>query len=886
MALVKYIRDNIPDTNIGFINDRDYFVNIVPILTGKNTVMINENMVYDNVNIVILNTIDEALIKRISKRYTVILYVGGNISLLPKSKEEKIEIRDDDLFEPEKFYDIFMGYKEPTEDNFYDQIHMKVSKQYEPYKTSFTVDKAFIDNLISFHKGNEKHAPYKTSTLGYIIKDGTVKIDEIVEKEMKKITLKAKPGQMASDERPQVVLDMIQKSLDYSKRVGKMIPNTYLLISISDHNIWQEPGRPNMEFINQIPIMCFAKPGQDLNPLFPETSFGQFSFEEKYDASTSKNWEESVNYIDEKVKEMKLQNIQKENVAYFKGALTGKYLYNIREKLLNLHEKRRSTSILLDNPEGPYTPVYDWYKYDVLLNLPGHHPWSNRLKYLYCLDSYIINVDVTQIKWDRYRRNIEYRNEPYVTFFECFVDSSYSINYNFMYEPTEGKLDRNIDSKVKDLYTFIESTVERLKTDKEYAAGWKSKLNKAKEIIHNLTNDAIYEYISDCIIENSKRIKLEVKKATDFNNLYSVPERPVEFTPENNKDMNVSNVLGWMPYKPVFSTEYFKNFKSGHWGQRKLLLTEILFFTLYGRPNMKVIYAGAAPSDHMLFLSKMFPTYHFTLIDPERWNKEFQKIHPELAGQNFSENTKKYTINDKIDVYHGFMSDQLSRELGEKYKDDNVLFVSDIRPTNIESISSTIQEREAVVKENMEMQSRWYLIIKQLNNKDVYGMFKYKPIFGIDTTEYLDGELYYQPHAPLLSPELRLITNKTTTRKYDNRWLEQHLAWFNRIRRNEENTPLDPRIRGIFDVQYEYDIMKMYVDKFIFSKEKTNKVSPSSDVVGWMKQISEELDNRDYFRGKYLYEKGYVTEFKRMNSWARKIVEKMKKYTEGGIEDD
>ena len=88
--------------------------------------------------------------------------------------------------------------------------------------------------------------------------------------------------------------------------------------------------------------------------------------------------------------------------------------------------------------------------------------------------------------------------------------------------------------------------------------------------------------------------------------------------------------------------------------------------------------------------------------------KDFQQIHPGLKGQNFSEDVKKYKINDKIDVYHGFMTDSLSQELGEKYKNDNVLFVSDIRPTNIEAISSTIEQREAIVKENMEMQKRWY----------------------------------------------------------------------------------------------------------------------------------------------------------------------------------
>ena len=114
MALVKYIRDNIPDSNIGFINDRDYFVNVVPILTGKNTTMINENMLYDNINTVILNSTDEVLIKRINKKYNVILYGTKGISLLPKNEEQEEqeeEFQDSDLFEAETFYDIFMGYK-------------------------------------------------------------------------------------------------------------------------------------------------------------------------------------------------------------------------------------------------------------------------------------------------------------------------------------------------------------------------------------------------------------------------------------------------------------------------------------------------------------------------------------------------------------------------------------------------------------------------------------------------------------------------------------------------------------------------------------------------------------------------------------------------------
>ena len=357
----------------------------------------------------------------------------------------------------------------------------------------------------------------------------------------------------------------------------------------------------------------------------------------------------------------------------------------------------------------------------------------------------------------------------------------------------------------------------------------------------------------------------------DFDTLYGVPDRPSSFDPDKGEEKVINEILGWRPFAPVLDIEYFKNFKSGHWGQRKLLLTEILFFTLHGKPNAKVIYPGSAPSDHTLFLSKMFPSYHFDLIDPERWNKDFQQIHPGLKGQNFSEDVKKYKINDKIDVYHGFMTDSLSRELGEKYKNDNVLFISDIRPTSIEQ-STTLEEREKIVKENMEMQKGWYLIINEVNNKDVFAMFKFKANFGTSSTEYLDGTLYYQPAAPLISPELRLITNKTSMRTYDNKWLEQHLTWFNNVRRNTEKISRDTRIRGIFDVQYEYDIFKMYVEKFAKGTEPYN----------WMVQTSKELRNKDVVKGKYVFQKGYQTEPSRLHYWSVKIVEKMVKYTQGG----
>lgn len=44
-----------------------------------------------------------------------------------------------------------------------------------------------------------------------------------------------------------------------------------------------------------------------------------------------------------------------------------------------------------------YNDLSDWCKYKALLNLPGHYPWSNRLKYLLLTDSDIIDVNIKTV---------------------------------------------------------------------------------------------------------------------------------------------------------------------------------------------------------------------------------------------------------------------------------------------------------------------------------------------------------------------------------------------------------------------------------------------------------------------------------------------------------
>jgi len=133
MALVNYLKD-ITDENIGFLVSkstlRDYFINVVPILTGKNALEYNENIGFLNtVNLLVTDNTNTVFLNRLRKDYSILLFGGfknvkgarqitDNIAILDKGVlDEKVEIEIDeegdllDLFEGEKLYNRLFGLK-------------------------------------------------------------------------------------------------------------------------------------------------------------------------------------------------------------------------------------------------------------------------------------------------------------------------------------------------------------------------------------------------------------------------------------------------------------------------------------------------------------------------------------------------------------------------------------------------------------------------------------------------------------------------------------------------------------------------------------------------------------------------------------------------------
>jgi hypothetical protein len=85
-----------------------------------------------------------------------------------------------------------------------------------------------------------------------------------------------------------------------------------------------------------------------------------------------------------------------------------------------------------------------------------------------------------------------------------------------------------------------------------------------------------------------------------------------------------------MPWEPL------------HWGQLKLLISEIEFLTPFYGDVFNVVYAGDAPGVHNI-LANMFPSMRFILVDPA----------PRMIADGDYLN---------IDVIQDFMTDNLSRD--------------------------------------------------------------------------------------------------------------------------------------------------------------------------------------------------------------------------------
>jgi hypothetical protein len=293
-----------------------------------------------------------------------------------------------------------------------------------------------------------------------------------------------------------------------------------------------------------------------------------------------------------------------------------------------------------------------------------------------------------------------------------------------------------------------------------------------------------------------------------------------------------------------------------HWGQRKLLLSEIEFLTLFTKPDDEVkqwlvVYAGAADGKHDIYLSELFPQCEFHLYDPAKFDSALVK---------YSE------THDNIKIFNEYFTD----EVCEKYKGkNNVLFISDIRSVpegyntrvsevkkatkqgiEIKKVDDSEKFDEEVVN-NMAWQKKWVEIIQPR----AY-MLKFRLPYPGNTivkeieTEYLDGDIYFQVWAGNTSTEGRLIgTTPIKYKKYDHGDYEEKMFHFNVVERAskynvDESVDIPSAIiTGIegekivhefndYDVMAEQHILNEYIKKFKYKKSLREMINDIDDNLG------------------------------------------------------
>jgi cap2 methyltransferase len=197
-----------------------------------------------------------------------------------------------------------------------------------------------------------------------------------------------------------------------------------------------------------------------------------------------------------------------------------------------------------------------------------------------------------------------------------------------------------------------------------------------------------------------------------------------------------------------------------HWGQRKLLMSEIELLSMAHPPLEKrcvVIYAGAAPGTHVKTLSNMFPEHRFVLVDPAPFTVQVD--------------------GDRIITREAFFTDELAAELRAEYEGWHVLFVSDVRSTDPKLDGKVENERR--IKIDMDAQAGWHRALRPFKS-----MLKFRPPYTPGTTRYLQGEIFLPVWGAISTTECRLVVDTDAEdTDYDNTEHEARMFHFNTVTR-------------------------------------------------------------------------------------------------------
>jgi hypothetical protein len=227
-----------------------------------------------------------------------------------------------------------------------------------------------------------------------------------------------------------------------------------------------------------------------------------------------------------------------------------------------------------------------------------------------------------------------------------------------------------------------------------------------------------------------------------------------------------------------------------HWGQLKLLLSEIEFLSLYSDPDDVIVYIGGAPGVHISLLASLFTDLKFILFDPAEFDARLYNY------DNIEIRQQLFTSIDSL-----------------KYRGANVLLISDIRSADTDLEERSIIEEKII--QDMRLQESIYELLQPKK-----ALLKFRlPYPHVPTIarfggkfNYLDGEVFIQAYARKRSSETRLVPNG---KKKDWDLFEYQNAMYDYNFRRRVAIYSHPKIEGLddcYDCYTMYYILKKYLD--------------------------------------------------------------------------
>lgn len=343
-------------------------------------------------------------------------------------------------------------------------------------------------------------------------------------------------------------------------------------------------------------------------------------------------------------------------------------------------------------------------------------------------------------------------------------------------------------------------------------------------------------------------------------------------------------------YKPVFTideipeaVEYYPGvgrlFKKGkHYGQRKLLLSEVQFLTQH--PNKYFVYAGAAPSHKGLMLAKLFPNIKMLFFDPRPFQIYINEKH-EIWDESEHPIIKKCDVNALDDIttnidndshqlflFNAYFTDDVAVKLS-KVQDD-LSFMSDIRtkrnekhataPVDIDILWNLAQQFIWTKLTNAKASClKFRQIFYDQKAEDFERLAKTEPYMstfsranqlGIDFVhDYNAGELHYPEGISYLqawpgqsSTEVRLhLLRDAKIIDHDLHDFEDKLHFYNCVYRMHANISDYPEFLGI-DAKKCYDASNdLAIETKIWKDylEHAGQPSKKSDIKKMVEKLSE-----------------------------------------------